>query len=890
MGGSFMRKAWSYFVIFAAAFFIAQPWPLTGQEPKKPRMEEEEDPEKSKMPRTPDGKGPAPAEPAVRFDIARESARAKNMRVRLFLQQLIHPHDVLLPATGVITYKIALMPERQLPDGKFSYFLLNPDMKNGERKELPTGNGFSLLPFEEMVLSEFDKLTAELATKKLDGISKDDLNELGVQALQHVRRKHAAWVEQKLRIGKEWEAVDQRLRERIVQLRREQLKLAVDTKNWRRADELASDLANYPTEPAARREIFGLLLRKAMESLAQNRDEDYLTLRDALNQYENAGGGGGDDLAKSVRALLSRRAAQLAEQARVQADTNQPSAAFGLLKSAELLDPELPAIQTLRSRLRDRVLYVGVRSLPERMSPATARTDAEKWASDLMFEGPLQAVPDPETGTRYRPELAAGLPTLIPLGRDFTMVKNARWAGDKHQTVDARDVIGTLDLLKQAPHLPVAEGIDLIDFDRARIDDPTQVRLSFKQGVFDPLRLATFKVVPARYLKTNGKSIDDDQFARSPFGSGPYRYEGRERETQDRETAVFRANPYYAQRAGKLGAPNIREIRFVVADPSKAAADVAAGQLHLLLDVPTTDVFRYRDDPQSAGQWRDYTLVPNRRVFMLAVNHRRPALQNVDLRRGIAEAIDRDGIIKDLFRPDAMKVSHQALTGPFPYGSWATPAKARQPEGALFNKQLAAGLLGAAAGKGTIRLTLKYPADDPQAGRACGRIKDDIENASRKTPTQPPQVEIMLEALPGEQLYRKVEQEHDYELAYVPHEFGDDLYSLAGMFDPTAAGIGGRNVTGYLAPGSNPQADDNDLRATMERLRSHRNFKDNVREDTWKLHGQFLSRMPFIPLWQLDRHILVHKNLEMSIDGVKIDLSKSDPRAIFAGVEGWRLR
>jgi len=113
---------------------------------------------------------------------------------------------------------------------------------------------------------------------------------------------------------------------------------------------------------------------------------------------------------------------------------------------------------------------------------------------------------------------------------------------------------------------------------------------------------------------------------------------------------------------------------------------------------------------------------------------------------------------------------------------------------------------------------------------------------------------------------------------------------LAGMFDPTAAGIGGRNVTGYLAPGSNPQADDNDLRATMERLRSHRNFKDNVREDTWKLHGQFLSRMPFIPLWQLDRHILVHKNLEMSIDGVKIDLSKSDPRAIFAGVEGWRLR
>jgi len=885
-----LRCLTAFGLLLFLAFFISleSDRSIRAQEPKKPRVEEEEEPEKSKVPLPPDAAQPK-AGPA-KFEIAREAARAKQPFVRQFLQNVSTPFDLLVPARGAQSYKIALMPERTLPDGKFSYFELNNDLSGGNRKELPTGAGFSLIPFEEVVLDEIDKLIDLHTRKKVGGYSRDDIDELGVQVLQVVRRWHATKVEQKIRIGKEWEAVDQRLRQRLVQIRKEQLKASIDGKNWRRADEIALDLANYPEEPAARREILKLLLRKAIESLVADREEDYLNLRDAVNQFENTGGGAGDDLAKSARQLLSRKAAQYADLAGKQAEANQNTAAFGLLKNAESLDPELPAIQTLRSKLRDRVLYVGVPHLPVHMSPATARSDSERWASDLLFESLVQAVPDAEIGRRYRPELAAALPTLVPLGREFTLVKNARWAGDGGKTVDARDVLGTLELLKQLPTLPCSEGIDAIDTDQLRIDDPSQVRLMFRQGVLDPLGRSTFPILPARYLKANGKRADDDQFGRQPFGSGPYRYDGREQEGPNREVAVFRANPYYSQRPGKFGQPNIREIRMVVADPSRAGAEVAAGQLHLLLDVPTGEVGRYRDDPQAGGQLRDYTLQPNRRIQMLAINHRRGALQNVELRRGLSAAIDREGTVKDVFRPEGAKQHHFALTGPFPLNSWATPTKARLPEAALFNRPLASGLLGAAAGKSVLKLTLKYSADDPLAGRACGRIKDQIEAASRKTPNDAPQVEMVLEPLPLATLLRKVEQEHDFDLAYLPFDFRDDLYSLSGYFDPTAAGIFGRNVTGYLAPGSNPQADDTSLRLTMDRIRSHRNFKDNVREDTWKLHQQFLNRMPFIPLWQLDRHILVHKGLELSIDGEKLEPSRLDPRAVFSGVEGWRLK
>ena len=114
---------------------------------------------------------------------------------------------------------------------------------------------------------------------------------------------------------------------------------------------------------------------------------------------------------------------------------------------AETLDPDAPGIEDVRGRLRGTVLYVGVSKLPEKMSPATAVTDSEKWAVELMFEGLLEAVPDTEV-IRYRPALAESLPAVMPLGRSFTLPHNAHWSREPgvnlDPLVDARDVRGTL--------------------------------------------------------------------------------------------------------------------------------------------------------------------------------------------------------------------------------------------------------------------------------------------------------------------------------------------------------------------------------------------------------------------------------------------------------------
>src|SRR5438034_534837 len=71
-----------------------------------------------------------------------------------------------------------------------------------------------------------------------------------------------------------------------------------------------------------------------------------------------------------------------------------------------------------------RVLYVGVRELPEHLSPATAWTNAECQALDLLFNRLVKARFDERLGQHYEPDLASDLPQAdgvrrhVPLRRD----------------------------------------------------------------------------------------------------------------------------------------------------------------------------------------------------------------------------------------------------------------------------------------------------------------------------------------------------------------------------------------------------------------------------------------------------------------------------------------
>ncbi len=787
--------------------------------PKVPKKEEEEEPkEKTKVPakvqdvapKEKEDERPRPAVPTVKFDMVAEAAKKSHpVAVREFLRRIAIPYDVLISASDR-RYKIALMKDRELPEGKVPYFELNANLLDGKQKELASSAGYSLLPYEEVVLNEVELFLK----KKIDGFNHFDQLELVVQVLGSVRTQHASWAERQKRVGRGWDVVENKLKKRLVMLRRDQLKAYIDAKDWNRADELSLELsATFADDTDVQKDIYRLILIKADQSLNPTRDDDYLNLYQALLQFEQLPGGKGEECATAARRKLMNRAKDFINQAKELASANQSAAAFQKLRSAEALAPELDDISIMRSKLKDRILYIGVSQLPDLMSPATAKSDSERWAVELMFESLMQMVPDRKLGRHYRPVLATAQPSMVPLGREFQLYRNVRWSGDQGKSfVDARDVQGTLRLLKHVPDRWCSEGLEVFDPREVRIDDPFRLRLNFTQGVFEPLSRTTFKVLPARYLEAKDKKADDNEFGLNPFGSGPYRYSGREKETADREVAIFRSNPYFAQRTGMLSKPRIPEIRFFVPKQSSISNEIASGQVHMILDVPVGDIPMYTADTIGKNIFKEYKLDTNRRIHMLAVNHRRPILQSVELRRGLSAGIEREEILKDVFRIQNHEKEHTALTGPFPLKTWATPSKSQQVP--LTNPALSAGLISLIAKDAPLRISLRHP-DDPYSTRACQKIKEQIEKNAGQVAGRPT-IEITLEGLSPALLRQRVEVEHDFELAYYTFDYRDDQFWLGGLLDPSATAAYGRNFLGYLGDGTGVKDEDSRLRQTLE--------------------------------------------------------------------------
>jgi peptide/nickel transport system substrate-binding protein len=699
-----------------------------------------------------------------------------------------------------------------------------------------------------------------------------------------------------IRSGKSWDPVRGTLADRLKEIRVQQLKVAVTGLDWGRAREYGGRLlAAYPKDAAVAREVAAAWVGEASELLKSRAHADLVRARELLDEADAKAGGGGE-AGRKARELLTREAIRQFDLAREKRNVGDEIAARDALRRAEALDPNVPGLRDLMRELKAGypVLYVGAREYPERMSPATARFDSERQAVALLFEGLLEAVPDTAGGVRYLPGVALAPPRLVPGGREFALrVTGPDAAGAS--ALDAHDVVGTVKMLRARPDLWVSAGLPWLD----DLPTPTTtggVRVGFRQGHPDPRSLLTFKVLPARWLADRGKGPDDPEFAARPFGTGPYRIHANPQPSggQPREL-VFVDNPAYGRWPDRTGLPAIREIRFLeLAKVTDPAAEFARDRLHILTDVPTADLDRLLS-PSSplAGKVQRYTAATNRRVHILAVNHRRPHLQNKDLRRGLSLAIDRDGILADVFRAGKPEF-HRPMTGPFPPTSWATvkgPGGKGEPLG---NRDLAVGKLrgylmipGAKA-----EVNLLYPDNDPQAKLACERIKAQVETLFKDSPDGK-RVAVVLEPAPPRDVMVRVWDEHRYELAYIPFDYPDDWhpYGLAAFLDPDATGRSGRNCMGYLGRDSAPDADDQSLGRLLQELRAYRDFSGAIVPKVREIHDLFNSNLPFIPLWQLDRHLLVSNRVKVYVGDGPEPASPAvlDPTTLFQNVARWRL-
>jgi ABC-type transport system substrate-binding protein len=851
--------------------------PAGAKDPGKPSKAEEMEPVKKggKKPPKVEDEEPGPAKPdtvtSQSTGLVQEAERTRNFLLRGLYLRLAVPHDLLVQKNGVT---LAIAP--------FSLYVGDhPEWKNTQTftpfkdpsgPSLNSSGDFEKLlagkrapntskqlrmatspeveridPYEKIAVTEVDRFLKEVegSPAAKTGLSRLEAYQGAEKVLYAVAKFHKDARDSRVREGTGWDEPRDKLEEKLLAVRLKELHEVAAGQDWLDTYALGARLAE---EYAGKADVQARLVKEFAPFVERPlKEENYAEVGRRMKALEDLFAG--KDALRPVNESLRAKAAELLQKAKDAKDN--PVLAMRLVNQARDLSRDLPGLDEVQSDL-DRLfpaIYVGVRHLPVNLSPATAYTDSERQAVEMLFEPLIRPASDPshpERGQRYRPALAEELPLVIPLGRQFRLDPHAFWSNGRRVT--AADVQGTVHLLRTRGEA------ELIDEPRVE-GNSFQVSLTLHQGHLDPLGLMAFKVLPA--AAQNLAQANDPNFAHQPVGSGPFAFGGR----KDGEV-VFVPNGHY-HRPGK---PGLRQVRFIHSEDP--AADFQARHLHLLLDLPTAKI----KDVKTIPGVKVHTL-RNRRIYFLAVNHDRPnGLQDqeqanggnpgLDLRRAIAYAIDRNKALNDFFRAeykDDPTPPHRALNGPYPPGSWAFDSNANV-KADLFDLGQAKALAARVPRKPT-SLRLVYPANEPEVAQACEYIKSQVREATG--------IDLELEPLPPDKFHEKVEVHHEYDLAYCHFDYPNEAYWLGSLLDPDARALGGRNYLGYH--------NDAILEGYFDQALRHREF-DKVRKATHSVHERVQDRLPFIPLWQLDTHLAIHKDLHA------VDI---DPLLIFTHVEDW---
>lgn len=754
--------------------------------------------------------------------------------------------------------------------------------------------------FEELVLAEADKLAKDTSA---GAVTPDARFGAAETLLAAAARYHDFAKAKNIRKGELWNPVRPLLAEKLKDTRVVRLRRATAGANWAAALEAGDTLMReYPKDAAGvGAEVGKARVAGAEAFMRSGSHADKVRARELLDNLDTTFPGAGGDAAKKIRKDLSAEADRLVAQALAAKSTGGGVDARDYASRAADLDRNAAGLRELQQQLGTgaAVLYVGARSFPERMSPATARTDSERQVVELLFSGLYEEVPDKAGGVRYRPAAAQTPALVVPNGRDV-LLRTAQKTTADPEGFDTADVVATVKLLRGRPDSWAAAPLPWLD-DLPAPSGGAGVRVGFRHAHPDPRALLTFKLLPGRWLTAGGKALDDPDFAAAPkFGTGPYRiHRMPDSASAGPRELVFTPNPAYGQGRDRAGQPFIKEVQVVdlgrLADPLD---EFKRGRLHVLPDLTPAEMERVRKGERTefGGKAKVVTAQTNRRVHVLAVNLRTPALRSKALRQGLNLVLDRDPIVREVYRfaTAENRVYGRAMTGPFPPYSWATVKDRSNEPVSLYNRPLGVEklkeYLAAPGAKASFRLS--YPADDPLAAAACDKLAKQVAALGLTTPDGQA-FALKPDPLPRRELLKQVEEEHRYDFAYVPLEYPDDWYpfGLAAFLDPKAAARGGRNWTGFGDPATGPGAEDQVLMGELSGLLTHRDFEKQLLPRAHRIHNQFNQVVPFIPLWHLDRHMLVHTGLKVYLDDGPDPAPATllNQSTLFQNVARWRL-
>ena len=256
----------------------------------------------------------------------------------------------------------------------------------------------------------------------------------------------------------------------------------------------------------------------------------------------------------------------------------------------------------------------------------------------------LEGLVAPDENAKYVPALAQEVPTLANRGVrvssdgkkmtvTYKLRPNLKWADGAPLT--SADIKFTWEAIKDPKYLgPEKKGTEEIE----KIDTPDALTaiISYKQ-IFPGFKAALFGygLLPRHILQ--GKDLNKDPFWDKPFGAGPFKVA----EYRRGQYVIVERNPNY-WRAG--GLPYLDRIIFkIIPNTNTLVTQLRSGEVNFAYNIPYT-LASSVDNVPGLRVIRANTLAFRHVTF----NHKNEFLKELNVRKAIAHAIDRDAINKAL--------------------------------------------------------------------------------------------------------------------------------------------------------------------------------------------------------------------------------------------------
>jgi peptide/nickel transport system substrate-binding protein len=253
------------------------------------------------------------------------------------------------------------------------------------------------------------------------------------------------------------------------------------------------------------------------------------------------------------------------------------------------------------------------------------------FAYNLIYSGLVRS--DPAGGTSIEPSLADKW-TVSPDGKTYTFHLRPGLKFSNGQPVTAQDVKWSLDRFGD-PKVNAAMSSVSIGYGTSKVIDGSTIRFQLTKPV--AAFLYNISIFPAFILPKDLVEKEGKAFYKHPVGTGPFVV----KEFVKGSHITFARNPYYWDK----GKPYLNSVRFNFAvDSNSRILALRGGSAQIMDGVPFSQINSLRTDRKLVVQSAKVPL-----FIGLWLNHARAPLADLNVRKAIQYALDREQINKDIF-------------------------------------------------------------------------------------------------------------------------------------------------------------------------------------------------------------------------------------------------